>query len=114
MSTFILVNGLFYLIGGGVFGAIGWLTNRAAVTARSPGLRLATAGATSLLPLILVLALGIGPALDYGLYAAQDPKVPMLILTVAPLVMPAALGSALGARRPAEAPGASWLDAGAK
>jgi len=114
MSTFILVNALFYLIGGAVFGAISWLINRAAVTLRSPGRRMATAGVTSLLPLILPLALGIGPALDYGLYVSQDPKVPLLILTVAPLILPAALGSALGARRPAARPGMSWTGAGAK
>ena len=99
MSTFILVNALFYLLGGAVFGAIGWLINCAAATARSSSLRVATAALTSLLPLLLPLALGIGPALEYGL-SSQDPKVPLLIQALALLVLPAALGSALGARRP--------------
>jgi len=100
MSTFIVVNGLFFLIGGAVFGAIGWLTNCAAATAKSAWLRVATATVTSLLPLILALALGAGPVLQYGLYASQDPKLVLLIQTVALFVFPAALGSALGARRP--------------
>jgi len=114
VSTYILVNALLYLIGGAVFGAIGWLINRTAVSLRSPGVRLATAAVTALLPLILPLALGIGPALQYGLYAAQDPKAPLLILLVAPLVLPAALGSALGARRPAAPSELAWADRGAK
>ncbi|CAN7259886.1 hypothetical protein LJR219_001120 [Phenylobacterium sp. LjRoot219] len=103
MSTSILVNALFYLIGGGVFAAIGWLINHAAAT-RSLGMRLSAAAGTSLLPLILPLAAGIGPALQYGHYASQDPRLPLLILAVAPLVAPAALGSLLGARRPVETP----------
>lgn len=107
MGASILVNALFYVIGGAVFGAIGWLINRTAATSRSAGLRVATATVTSLLPVLLPLALGIGPALQYGLYAAQDPKLPLLILTVAPLLLPAALGSCLGARRPT----LSWADA---
>lgn len=99
MSTFILVNALFYLLGGAVFAAIGWLINGAAATAKSPGLRVATAVVTSLLPLLLPLALGIGPALEYGL-SSQDPKASLLVRAMALLVLPAALGSALGARRP--------------
>jgi hypothetical protein len=98
-----LVNALFYLIGGAVFAAIGWLINGVAGT-RSLGMRLLIAAFTSLLPLILPLAAGIGPALEYGHYASQDPKLRLLILALAPLVAPAALGSLLGARRPVAAP----------
>lgn len=100
MSTFILVDALLFAIGGAVFAAIGWLMNRAAGTVRSPAMRLATAVVTSLLPLLLLLVLGIGPALQYGLYASQDPRLALLVVVVAPLVLPAALGSFLGAKKP--------------
>ena len=116
MSSFILVNALFCLLGGALFGAIGWLINGAAATARSSSLRAATAAVTSLLPLILLLALGTGPALGYGL-AAHDPKAPLLIQAMALLVFPAALGSALGARTAGQGAGrpqTPWTGAGAK
>lgn len=102
MGAFMLVDGLFYLIGGGVFAALGWLINHAAGALRSSGLRALIAAVTSLLPLLLPIALGLGPALLYG--PSADPKLPLLALKVTPLLLPAALGSLLGARRPASAP----------
>lgn len=98
MSTVILMNAVFYLVGGVLFGGVGWIANRLARRVGSPGIRRTIAAVTSLLPVLVPLALWTASAFEFGLATFRDPKLLLFLMTFAPLVLPTALGSLWGAR----------------
>lgn len=94
-----LVSGIvaFYLVLGLAFATASWLAGR--LSRRASGRTRTVVAVVSVLSPVLV-ALGAWVALGFisGLSPLTDPKVAVLLMAVAPLVLPAILGAATGGR----------------
>lgn len=89
---------VFYGGGSLLFGGIGWLVSAALPDALPRKLKVAVAVLTSAAPIVLLAIMMAWAALNYGASPLDDPKLPILLASVLPFVVPATLGTLLGLR----------------
>lgn len=83
---------IFYLVGSIIFGGAGWGTSKVAGLSVSPGLRRILIGIAYTLPMLVFLGW-----VRSGLWL--DPKGPLLLMYVAPLLLPSGLGAYFGSTK---------------